>query len=315
MRVSGDQRKSERFVGELELIGRRAKLNGAAKGAADLPQVRITNMRASNSDRSDVAACDLSKNLESQRELKLCDLPRAVPRNPDKANLDDDAFRLSQNFQARAFVDNAAVPRKERPRLAEIFRGGHDVEQQPSLARVCLLSEVQPEGAIVHRLRRVFEKFDLTDRGYAMARIVERVFGKTGAMQQWLGGYVAFVESRYRALGGEPCHCRRLLGRALGHVNAPNQGFAQVNRCSLLESKTSEEKVTNPRLELETRATSPQEEADVCMIAPAKEVLSLQCESDLNNDPSVRMIGKLNQRLSSASPRGSASKAQADRVD
>src|SRR5208282_1122054 len=81
------------------------------------------------------------------------------------------------------------------------------------------------------------------------------------------GSYVAFVESRNRALGGEPCYCGRLLGRALGHVNAPYQGFAQVNRCSALESKTGEEKVTNylPRLELETRATSPQEEADVWM--------------------------------------------------
>ena len=122
------------------------------------------------------------------------------------------------------------------------------------------------------------------------------------------------VKSRNRALGGEPCHCRRLLGRALGHVNAPYQGFAQVNRCSALESKTGEEKVTNylPRLEQETRATSPQEEADVWITAPAKEALSLQCESDLNNDPSGRMIGKLNQRLSSASPRRSASKDQAD---
>ena len=50
-----------------------------------------------------------------------------------------------------------------------------------------------------------------------------------------------------------------MLGRALGHVNAPYQGFAQVNRCSALESKTGGEKVTNylPELELETRATSP----------------------------------------------------------
>ena len=41
-----------------------------------------------------------------------------------------------------------------------------------------------------------------------------------------------------------------MLGRALGHVNAPYQGFAQVNRCSALESKTGGEKVTNylPRL-------------------------------------------------------------------
>ena len=177
-----------------------------------------------------------------------------MPWDSNKAYLDENAFRLSRNFQSHAFVDNATVARKERPRLAEILGGGHDVEQQPNLARVCLLGEVQPEGGIVHRLGRVFEKFDLTDRRYAMARIVEGVFGKTGAMQQRLGSYVAFVESRNRALGGEPCYCGRLLGRALGHVNAPYQGFAQVNRCSALESKTGEEKVTNylPRLELET---------------------------------------------------------------
>ena len=59
-----------------------------------------------------------------------------------------------------------------------------------------------------------------------MARIIEGVFGKTGAVPQRLGGYVAFVESRNRALGGEPCQCRRLLRRALSHLNAPYQGFA-----------------------------------------------------------------------------------------
>ena len=136
--------------------------------------------------------------------MKLCDLPRAIPWDSNKANLYDHAFRLSRNFQAYAFVDNAAVAREERPRLAEIFRGGNDVKQQRTLARVCLLGEVQPEGGIVQRLGRVFEKFDLTDGGYAMARIVEGVFGKTGAMQQRLGSYIAFVESRNRALGGEP---------------------------------------------------------------------------------------------------------------
>ena len=130
-----------------------------------------------DSGRSDAAACDLSENLENHRDLKLCDLPREMPWDSNKAHLDDDAFWLSRNFQARAFVDNAAVARKELPRLAEISRGGHDVEQQPDLTRVCLLGKVKPEGGIVHCLGRVFEKFDLTHRGYAMPRIVKGVFG------------------------------------------------------------------------------------------------------------------------------------------
>ena len=138
MRISGDQRKSERFVGELELIGWCAKLNGAAKGALDLPQVRIANMREGDSGWSDAAACDLSENPENHRDLKLRDLPRAMPWDSNKAYLDENAFRLSRNFQSHAFVDNAAVARKERPRLAEILGGRHDVEQQPKAPNIPL---------------------------------------------------------------------------------------------------------------------------------------------------------------------------------
>ncbi len=45
-----------------------------------------------------------------------------MPGDSNKADFD---FSLSRNFQARAFVDNAGVARKELPRLAEISRGGY----------------------------------------------------------------------------------------------------------------------------------------------------------------------------------------------
>ena len=48
-----------------------------------------------------------------------------------------------------------------------------------------------------------------------MERIGEVVFGETRATQQRLGGDVAFVESRNRALGGKPCYCWRPMDRAL----------------------------------------------------------------------------------------------------
>ena len=50
------------------------------------------------------------------------------------------------------------------------------------------------------------------------------------------------VESRNRALGGEPCHCRRLLGRALGHFNAPNERFADLTAVSRTRARLAKRK-------------------------------------------------------------------------
>lgn len=53
---------------------------------------------------------------------------------------------------------------REHQRIADVFGRGGDIEQQPRLARVRLLGEVQSKFVVLQRLHGVFEKLALRHR-------------------------------------------------------------------------------------------------------------------------------------------------------
>jgi hypothetical protein len=96
--------------------------------------------------------------LQNDGNAKLDVLQDAMPRKAEKVELDNDPLRSPVQCQAHGFVDDSEVALEQRQRFAEIIRCGRDIEQQPRLARICLLGEVQPESGVVQRLSRIFEK-------------------------------------------------------------------------------------------------------------------------------------------------------------
>jgi hypothetical protein len=122
----------------------------------------------------------------------------------DKLGLNDHAFRRSNEFQTHGFVDNAAIARVERQRLADVFCSGCDIEQQSGFARISLLSEVQPEYIIPERLGRVLKKLALRQSGDATLTVVNIAFRDANALQQ--RGYrdVVLAKDGNRLPSGEP---------------------------------------------------------------------------------------------------------------
>ena len=118
----------------------------------------------------------------------------------------------SNEFQTHGFVDNAAIARTQRQRLADVLRGGSHIERQSSLAGIGLLGEVQPEFAIPERFCRVFEKLALPQRGDAALTAVDIAFRKTGAVQQGGRRDVARAKDGDGLPSGEPGRDWKTLG-------------------------------------------------------------------------------------------------------
>ena len=122
----------------------------------------------------------------------------------DKLGLNDHSLRGSNEFQTHGFVDNAAIARGERQRVADVFGSGSDIEEQSDFAWIGLLSEVQPEFIVPERLRRVLKKLALRQSGDATMTVVDIAFRNAGAIQQ--RGYrdVALAKDGNRLPSGEP---------------------------------------------------------------------------------------------------------------
>jgi hypothetical protein len=99
------------------------------------------------------SASDLAQSLQDDGNSELGVVPDAMLRNAYKLDFDIDALRLSRQFQVHRFVDDSEVTGKECQRLAETLRARRDIEEDPSIAWICLLGQMEPEGAVVHRLR------------------------------------------------------------------------------------------------------------------------------------------------------------------
>src|SRR5262249_42629473 len=126
-------------------------------------QVGITRMRKFHSGWANAWASDLPQGFQYGRNSKLGVLPGRVPRKTDKVDFNNDTLWRSHQFQAHRLVDDPEVALKERQRLAEILRARRDIKKDPSIARICLLREMKPESAVVHRLCSVVQELGLPD--------------------------------------------------------------------------------------------------------------------------------------------------------
>src|SRR5262249_38382721 len=152
------------------------------------PQVGIARMRKCCSGWADVSASDLAQSLQYDGNSELGVMTDAMPWNAYELDFDINALRLSRQFQVHRFVDDSEVTGKECQRLAEIVRAGCDIEENPGIARICLLGQMEPKGAVVHRLRGVVEELSLRNCRYAMVQgtiVASRkvVFRQPGPMQ------------------------------------------------------------------------------------------------------------------------------------
>jgi hypothetical protein len=107
-----------------------------------------------------------------------------MPRNAGELDLNCHTFRGSNEFRTHRFVDDAAIARGERQRIADVFGGGGDIEQQPGFAWVCFLGEVQPKFAVPQCLRRVLENLALSDSRDAAPPVVNVALRNASAAQE-----------------------------------------------------------------------------------------------------------------------------------
>ena len=133
--------------------------------------------------------------------------------------------RSCSQFQTPSLVDDPGIAVKERQGLAEVFRGGHRIEDDPRITRIGLLGEVKTESGVVNRFRGAVEEPALSHRRYAMVEGTARdevVLGHARFTQHRGGRDVTPPQGVDRLLGRKPHRCRQALrGCVLGHVNAP----------------------------------------------------------------------------------------------
>src|SRR5689334_8559315 len=123
----------------------------------------------------------------------------------------------------QCLVDDPAVARKERQRLADVIGGGHNIKQQPCLARIGAFSQVKSESAVVHRVRRVFEKLELQQSGDGMLPLAVKVILRDADVsQQRRYCDIVLLENRYCEPRAVPSHgWQSLSGPFLDHIPAP----------------------------------------------------------------------------------------------
>ena len=182
-------------------------------------------MRERHPDRPDVAASKLAQNAHNDRHQELSPLPAQRPRQTDETDLDDEALRSCSQFQTRSLVGDPGIAVKERQGFAEVFRGGHGIEDDPRITRIGLLGQMKTESGVLDRFRGAIEEPALSHRRYAMMEgtALRQVALRYACVAQHRGGRdVTPPQGVDRLLGRKPHRCRQALrGRVLGHVNAP----------------------------------------------------------------------------------------------
>ena len=125
-------------------------------------------MRKCCSGWADVSASEFAQSLQYDGKSELDVVSDAMPGNAYEPDFEVNALGLSRQFQVHRFVDDSEVPGKECQRLAETLGAGRHIEQDPNIARIGLLGQMEPESAVVHSLRGVVEELCLTECRYAI---------------------------------------------------------------------------------------------------------------------------------------------------
>ena len=208
MVIFRNQRDGKRVVRKGELIAWRAEFNWTAEEALELRQPRVARQSKGHLSRLKLSARHFAQSLDRGGNYKFGVLPGEVSWKANKCGLDDHIFERPVYRQTLSFIANAAITSGERQRVADMFGGGRDIEQQSSFAWVCLLSEVQPEFIISERLRRVLKQFALSQRGDASLTVVDVVFRDAGSREQRACGDVMLPKDGDRLSSGEPSRAR-----------------------------------------------------------------------------------------------------------
>jgi hypothetical protein len=150
--VLPNERHSETFIGENELIGRAAKFDRTAAEPLKLPNARSARVDYSYLGWVNVPACDHSQTLQDKSNCKLGVLRSQKSWNADDMDFDCQVTVPSRHLYPDGFVYDFAVTSEERYRLTKILRCGGEVEDQSQLSGIDLGSEVETERWIVQRL-------------------------------------------------------------------------------------------------------------------------------------------------------------------
>jgi hypothetical protein len=127
--IFGDQRERQRLVRECELIARCAKLDRATEEPLERPQVRVSSVGETYVHWTDIPTHDFSYPLKYDGSRKFGNLLRSLLGMVDEGDLGNEALRRTYELDAHRFVDDPAVTREKLQRLAEVVRGGRDIER------------------------------------------------------------------------------------------------------------------------------------------------------------------------------------------
>ena len=161
----------------------------------------------------------------NDRYQELGPLSAQRPRQTDETDFDDKAVRRCSPFHARSFVGDPGIAVKKRQGFAEVFCGGHDIEDDPHIMRIGLLGQVKTECGVLDRLCSAIEEPALSHRRYAMVEgaALHQVALRDACVAQHRGSRdVTPPQGVDRLLGRKPHRCRQApQARVLGQVNAP----------------------------------------------------------------------------------------------
>src|ERR1700722_17398021 len=106
-----------------ELIGWPAELDRAAEEAFKLRRLRVVRKGERHPHWPKVAAGHFPQTLDEGGDREFGVLPGEMSGQANELGLSDRTLRRSNESQARGFVGNAAIARRQRQRVADVVGG------------------------------------------------------------------------------------------------------------------------------------------------------------------------------------------------
>src|ERR1700677_509170 len=181
-----------------------AKIDGAAKEALELPSIRFAGQSEGDLHRLEVASGHLPQTFDHTGDYEFRVLPSEMPGNADELDLNRHPFPRPNELWTHRLVDDAAIARRERQGIADVFGSGGDIEQQPGFAWVRFLGEVQSKLAVPQRLRRVLKNLALRHSRDATLTVVNVALRYARVAQKRCDGDVVRTKEGDGLPSGEP---------------------------------------------------------------------------------------------------------------
>ena len=94
----------------------------------------------------------------SSRHQELSPLPAQRSRQTNETDFDHEAVGSCSQFHAGSLVSDPGIPSKERQGFAEVFRRRGDIDEDPRIAWIGPLGQVQTESGVLDRFRGPIEE-------------------------------------------------------------------------------------------------------------------------------------------------------------